>query len=131
MIMKPALNLCTSLYKVFWSTPIPCFRGLSSCKRPFTACILSEYISSGFTDEPCLGRRSHGKTACTRLGGTYVRFCILQDEFLSLRHRIFMDHSFKMLWPKSSVFKFGWVLSTVQKFSHHSMMRGLHCVLCQ
>ena len=66
-----------------------------------------------------------GKTACTRLGGTYVSFSTLQDGFLSLRQITSMAHLLKMLSPKSSSFKFGWVLSTEQKFSHHSMRRGL------
>ena len=61
-----------TLFKVFWSTHIPCFWELGSCKRSFIAFILSECIPSWFIEEPCLGRRSHGKD-CLHQAGWHLR----------------------------------------------------------
>lgn len=62
-------------------------------------------------------------------GQPYIRFSILQVGCLSLMHRVFMAHSLRMLPLRSNCCRFGWVLSTKQRFSHKSLTRTLICSL--
>lgn len=98
---------------------------------PPTVLIPSEYIIQiGLLSAGRRGELWHGhERACTRAGQAYIRFCILQVGCLSLMHKVFMAHSFKMLPLRSSSCRLGWVPSMKQRFSHQLSTRTLNCIL--